>query len=92
MCNFHVLADLYCCKFQKEICNYKECSFFEGIDEDEKNLKEKLSLQDQKLVDIFKYSLINCHEERDFYNIANALNYGIKIGMDLQEYFNSLIE
>lgn len=92
MFNLHILADAYCYQFRDKIHNYKECSFFEGIAEDERNLKEKLSEEDKKLVDIFKCGIINCHEERDFYNIADALNFGVKLGMELQEYFHSLLE
>lgn len=90
MDNFQILANLYYDYHYNEISDLKKSCFFDDIEKDSKKIKDLLKQEDKKLVDRFKQGILNCCEERDFLNIVDALNYGIKIGMELQEFFHGL--
>ena len=92
MDNFHMLANLYYDYYYKKISNYEKSCFYSNIEKDAEQIKDLLNEEDKKLVDRFKCGIFNCCEEIDFFNIADALNYGIKIGLEMQEYFHSLYE
>lgn len=67
------------CAFYKDFCEVKETLLAKFDDE----MKEKLNF------------LLNAHnnlqEDITYQKNILALNYGIKIGMELQEFFESLI-
>ena len=92
MDNFYMLANLYYDYHYDKISNYKKSCFYNNIEEDSQKIKDLLKEEDKKLVDRFRCGIFNCCEEIDFLNIVDALNYGIKIGMELQEYFHNLEE
>ncbi|MBQ8615828.1 MAG: hypothetical protein IJ415_04605 [Clostridia bacterium] len=92
MDNFYILADLFCYKFSDKIHDCKDCTYYEDIEPEKNQIKELLQDEDKKLVDTLSYSITECYKEKNVYNIADALNFGIKLGMELQEYFHSLSE
>lgn len=69
----------------------KRTGFSKFIEEDEQKLIELLGEDNTKLIAGFKISIINHMQELEIENMREAMNFGVLIGMEIQEIINEYI-
>ncbi len=81
------LYDLFFMRFLKDYKDEQACNN-DRIDSLKNSIIDIIGKENSKLVETFKYSIINHMQELEMENMNKSFNYGILVGLEVQEIIN----
>lgn len=89
---YELLMQSYIYDYRNELEKEENDNLSKWLREAREVLEKNLTAEQLKLVQSFEYRLNSREEYIDFQTGIRILNYGIKIGMELQKAFDNLAE
>ncbi len=89
---YELLMQSYIYDYRNELEKEENDNLSKWLREAREVLEKNLTAEQLKLVQSFEYRLDSREEYIDFQTGIRILNYGVKIGMELQKAFDNLAE
>ena len=89
---YELLTQSYIYDYRNELEKEENDNLSKWMSEAREDLEKNLTAEQLKLVQSFEYRLNSREEYIDFQTGIRILNYGVKIGMELQKAFDNLAE
>ena len=89
---YELLTQSYIYNYQNRLEKEENDNLSKWLREAREVLEKNLTAEQLKLVQSFEYRLNSREEYIDFQTGIRILNYGVKIGMELQKAFDNLAE
>ncbi len=89
---YELLMQSYIYDYRNELEKEENDNLSKWLREAREVLEKNLTAEQLKLVQSFEYRLNSREEYIDFQTGIRILNYGVKIGMELQKAFDNLAE
>ncbi len=89
---YELLTQSYIYDYRNELEKEENDNLSKWLREAREVLEKNLTAEQLKLVQSFEYRLNSREEYIDFQTGIRILNYGVKIGMELQKAFDNLAE
>lgn len=86
---YELLFNRYIGDYRKELENEKDDNFTKWLNTSRIELEKTLNTEQLQLLNKYKHNYDLREEDIDFQTGIKILNYGIKIGMELQKAFDS---